>query len=193
MAGIIGVTYALLPWPAGDRLAPAVAWALAGACAGFLFFNFPPAKIFLGDSGSTALGLAIAFLGLSFYHSPVATGPRLLFPWVVAGLPLFDAALAVIRRLRGHVSPFFGDRRHFYDLIEARGVSARKVALMCYAATALLGLIGVIGVRAKPVDFFFLASTGVVTLVVTAIRMGALRPDGERVQQRPTALTETSH
>jgi UDP-GlcNAc:undecaprenyl-phosphate/decaprenyl-phosphate GlcNAc-1-phosphate transferase len=180
VAGIVGVIYALVPWPEGDRLAPTVAWALAAGCAGFLFSNFPPAKIFLGDSGSTVLGLSIAFLSLSFYHSPVATGPRLLLPLVVAGLPLVDLALAVIRRARGRVSPFFGDRRHFYDLLSAHGASARKVALVCYAATALLGLIGLIGVRAKAGDFFFLASVGVVTLLIAAVRMGALQLDRER-------------
>jgi glycosyl transferase family 4 len=192
VAGIIGVTYALLPWPVGDRLAPAIAWTLAGACAGFLLSNFPPAKIFLGDSGSTVLGLSIGFLSLSFYRSPFATGPRLLLPLVVAGLPLLDAGLTVIRRVRGRVSPFYGDRRHIYDLLGSRGVSARAVALVCYATTMLLGLIGLIGLRSKPVDFFILASVGVVTLLIAAVRMGALRLDRERIQ-RPKVLTETSH
>jgi len=189
VAGIIGVTYALLPWPVGDRLAPAVAWTLAGACAGFLLSNFPPANIFLGDSGSTVLGLCVAFLTLSFYRSAVATGPRLLFPFVVAGLPLLDVALAVIRRMRGRASPFFGDRRHIYDLLAARGASARMVALVCYVGTALLGLIGFVGVRAKPVYFFILASGGG-ALLVTAIRMGALRLDRQRIQQGRKALSE---
>ncbi len=190
VAGIIGVTYALLPWPAGDRLAPAAAWTLAGACAGFLLSNFPPANIFLGDSGSTVLGLCVAFLTLSFYRSAIATGPRLLFPFVVAGLPLLDVTLAIIRRIRGRASPFFGDRRHIYDLLAARGASARMVALVCYAATALLGLIGFVGVHAKPVYFFILASGGGGALLVTAIRMGALRLDGERIQQGRKALAE---
>jgi UDP-GlcNAc:undecaprenyl-phosphate/decaprenyl-phosphate GlcNAc-1-phosphate transferase len=192
VAGIIGVNYALLPWPVGDRLAPVVAWTLAGACAGFLFSNFPPAKIFLGDSGSTVLGVSIAFLCLSFYRAPFSTGPRSLFPLVVAGLPLLDLGLAVIRRARGRVSPFFGDRRHFYDLIRAHGASARKVALVYYAATALLGLLGVIGMRAKAADFFILASVDVGALLVTAIQMGALRLDGEQIRQGPKGLTETS-
>ncbi len=180
VAGIIGVTYALLPWPMGDRLAPALAWTLAGTCVGFLLSNFPPARIFLGDSGSTVLGLSIAGLSLSFYHSSIATGPRLLFPLVVAGLPLLDLTLAVIRRIRGRVSPFFGDRRHFYDLLRARGASSRTVALICYAATVLLAAIGLIGMEAKPVDFFVLASVCVGALLVIAMRMGVLRPGQRR-------------
>jgi UDP-GlcNAc:undecaprenyl-phosphate/decaprenyl-phosphate GlcNAc-1-phosphate transferase len=158
IAGIIGATYALVSWPVGDRLAPTVAWTLAGACTAFLLFNFPPARIFLGDSGSTVLGLCIAFLSLSFYRAPFTVGPRLLFPLVVAGIPLLDVALAVIRRIRGRASPFFGDRRHIYDLVAARGASSRTVALVCYAATVLLSVIGLVGLRAKAVDFFILAS-----------------------------------
>jgi UDP-GlcNAc:undecaprenyl-phosphate/decaprenyl-phosphate GlcNAc-1-phosphate transferase len=111
---------------------------------------------------------------------------------VVAGLPLLDVTLAVIRRIRGRVSPFFGDRRHFYDLLRARGASPRAVALVCYGASALFGLIGFIGVWAKPADFLILASVAVGTLVVTEIRMGALRPDREQTQQVRTALSEMS-
>lgn len=131
----------------------------------------------------------MAFLTLSFYRSAVATGPRLLFPFVVAGLPLLDVTLAIIRRIRGRASPFFGDRRHIYDLLAARGASARMVALVCYVATALLGLIGFVGVRAT-VYFFILASGGGGALLVTAIRMGALRLDRERIQQGRKALAE---
>ena len=74
----------------------------------------------------------------------------------------------------------------------ARGASARMVALVCYVATALLGLIGLVGVRAKPAYFFILASGGVGALLVTAIRMGALRLDKERIQQGRKALAEQS-
>ena len=58
-----------LPGAAGNPFSSRVAFSLAGACAGFLFYNFPPAKIFLGDSGSNALGFVIAFLALDFWRS----------------------------------------------------------------------------------------------------------------------------
>ena len=77
-----------------------------------------------------------------------------------------------------------------HDLLAARGASARMVALVCYVGTVLLGLIGFVGVRAKPVYFFILASGGVGALLVTAIRMGALRLDRQRIQQGRKALSE---
>jgi UDP-GlcNAc:undecaprenyl-phosphate GlcNAc-1-phosphate transferase len=104
--------------------------------------NFPPAKIFMGDSGSTALGLCIAFLSLDFYRSNPAAKFSPIFPILVGSVPLLDLILAVLRRLRARVSPFRGDRRHFYDLLLARGWSPEKVALASYAATAALALIG---------------------------------------------------
>lgn len=63
---VIALGYALFPGVALGALGYAVAWSLQGACAGLLFFNFPPAKIFMGDSGSTVLGFSVAFLGLDF-------------------------------------------------------------------------------------------------------------------------------
>lgn len=188
VAGIIAVGYGVLAWPTSDRLALAIAWALAGSCAGFLPFNLP-AKIFLGDSGSTVLGLCVAFLGLSFYRSSfsVSEGPRLLFPLMVAGFPLLDMALAMIRRIRIRASPMSGDRKHFYDLLLARRMSARSVALVCYGVTTLFVLIGSIGERAAPAVFTLLASLGVGALLIMEIRLGTLRQD---TPGRSKALTE---
>jgi len=96
----------------------------------------------MGDSGSTALGLSVAFLSLDFYRFNPAAKVSPIFPILVGLLPLLDLILAVIRRLRARVSPFQGDRGHFYDLLLARGWSVQRVALASYAATAALALIG---------------------------------------------------
>jgi UDP-N-acetylmuramyl pentapeptide phosphotransferase/UDP-N-acetylglucosamine-1-phosphate transferase len=175
VAGIIAAAYIAFPGAAANPFAGAVAWSLLGACAGFLFFNFPPAKIFLGDSGSTVLGFGVAFLGLDFYRWNPAIGARWLFPLVVAGLPLLDAALAVIRRLKSGASPFHGDRRHFYDLLLARGWSPRSVALVCYGITSALAVGGWFGVRAGPARFSAISALSLGGLVAAAIRLGALR------------------
>jgi hypothetical protein len=62
---------------------------------------------------------------------------------LVVGAPVFDAAFAVVRRLARGVSPFAGDRSHFYDLLARRGLSTRAVALVCYAVQAALVAAGV--------------------------------------------------
>ena len=177
VSGIIGVAYIVLSGAANDVLASALAWSLAGACAAFLCFNFPIANIFGGDSASTALGFAIAFLGLDFYRSRPATSASLLIPLVVAGLPLLDTGLTVLRRLRNPRSLLYGDRAHFYDLLAARGWPPRRVALTCYLITGGLSVIGWIGEQEGPMEFLALAALGVGVLLIAAIRLGALRLD----------------
>jgi len=144
ITAVIALGYALIPGVALSALGYAVAWSLVGACVGFLFFNFPPAKIFMGDSGSTVLGFSVAFLGLDFIGARGAEG-SLLFPFVITALPILDALLAVMRRVARGRSPLRGDRGHFYDGLLAGGWTARRVAVSCYFLTACLGLLGWFG------------------------------------------------
>jgi UDP-GlcNAc:undecaprenyl-phosphate/decaprenyl-phosphate GlcNAc-1-phosphate transferase len=91
ITAVIALGYALVAGTALGALGYAVAWGLVGACAGFLFFNLPPAKMFMGDSGSTVLGFSGAFLGLDFIGARGAggTASSLLFPFVIAALPFW--------------------------------------------------------------------------------------------------------
>jgi UDP-GlcNAc:undecaprenyl-phosphate/decaprenyl-phosphate GlcNAc-1-phosphate transferase len=76
ITAVIALGYALVPGAALSAFGGAVAWSLLGASAGFLFFNFPPAKIFIGDSGSTVLGFSVAILGLDFIGGGVRAARR---------------------------------------------------------------------------------------------------------------------
>jgi UDP-GlcNAc:undecaprenyl-phosphate GlcNAc-1-phosphate transferase len=187
VAAIIAAAYAAFPGAVRDPFAVSVAWSFLGACAGFLLFNFPPARIFLGDSGSTVLGFGVAFLGLDFYRSNSAIGTQWFFPFFVAGLPLLDALLAVIRRLRSRGSPVYGDRAHIYDLVMARGWSPRRVALVCYAITFVLAADGWLGVRGGLVRFVVVSALTLGALLAAATHLGALRTTSPN--QRSAART----
>jgi UDP-GlcNAc:undecaprenyl-phosphate GlcNAc-1-phosphate transferase len=113
-----------------------------GSCIGFLLFNFPPAKIFMGDSGSTVLGFVLAVMSLNFYRHRLPGHDSVVVPLLLAGVPLLDAAFAVVRRLAQGISPFQGDREHFYDLLLKSGWSARNVAFPSYAAMIMLVIVG---------------------------------------------------
>jgi UDP-GlcNAc:undecaprenyl-phosphate GlcNAc-1-phosphate transferase len=147
VTAVIALGYALIPGAALSVFGFAVAWSLVGACVGFLFFNFPPAKIFMGDSGSTVLGFSIAFLGLDLIsgHSDGGVARSVLFSFLIAALPILDALLVVTRRVARGRSPFRGDRAHFCDFLLAGGWTARRVAISCYSLTAILGLVGWFG------------------------------------------------
>jgi len=114
-----------------------LAGALAGATLGFLPFNFPRARIFMGDTGSLFLGFALSCVMILFSNTssnPLYFAASLL----VLGVPVLDTALALLRRflLRRHL--FSGDRDHVYDIL-ARRMESRAVVLTIWAITALLG------------------------------------------------------
>ena len=191
---ILALAYILLPVALTSMLTRNIASALLASCLGFLVFNFPPAKIFLGDCGSTALGFCAAFLALDFYRTNGARGATraitpnvtttafLAFPLILAGLPLLDAALAVIRRLKQGGSPLYGDRRHSYDLLLARGWSPRRVAFACYSITAALAAVGCLALRFNPRALIPAGCAAVIPLLAPAIRLGALRTTSEKPQ-----------
>jgi UDP-GlcNAc:undecaprenyl-phosphate GlcNAc-1-phosphate transferase len=175
VSALVSLGYVLLFTTRSATVGAAVAWSLLGTCIGFLLFNFPPARIFMGDSGSTVLGFLAAFLGLDFYRVHHALGTNLLLPLVFAGLPLLDLVLAVFRRLRKRTSPFVGDRQHFYDLLQQRGWSARPIALGSYLATAALVILGLWCDRLNPTLAFLALSLTFGSLFITAVRLGSLR------------------
>jgi UDP-GlcNAc:undecaprenyl-phosphate GlcNAc-1-phosphate transferase len=130
------------------------------------------------DSGSSVIGFAAAFLGLAFCRE---TGPAksvltpLLFSALVAALPLLDAGLAVLRRVRNRTSPLYGDRRHLYDLLLARGYTARQVALVCYALSAGLVIAGWFVLRLGTKEALVVSALIAGALFGMEVRMGALR------------------
>jgi UDP-GlcNAc:undecaprenyl-phosphate GlcNAc-1-phosphate transferase len=126
-----------------------LALALVGALAGFLVWNAPPARVYLGDSGSYLLGTALAVLFLAATrHDAAVVSSACLF----VGVPVADAAVAIVRRLRAGTPLLRGDRGHVYDQLVDRGWSARRSAGTCAAAQAVLTVIGiVISVRADAV------------------------------------------
>lgn len=91
--------------------------ALTGACLGFLAYNVPPARTFMGDSGSLFLGYTIAVAGLQVGCLPPLSVSRALGIMLVLLVPIADTCLAIIRRLKGHENVLSGDRRHFYDCL----------------------------------------------------------------------------
>jgi UDP-GlcNAc:undecaprenyl-phosphate GlcNAc-1-phosphate transferase len=183
-AAIIAVGFAALPAGMLSHLGAAVAWSLLGASLGFLAFNFPPAKIFLGDSGSTVLGFSLAFLALDSCRAGASANFLPLFPVIFAAVPLLDAAFAVLRRLRNHDSPLAGDRRHFYDLLLAHGWSPRRVSFLCYSITAALIAAGWLSVRGGFAQAVWISALCFGALLAAALRLGALRSKDEVLEMQ---------
>jgi UDP-GlcNAc:undecaprenyl-phosphate GlcNAc-1-phosphate transferase len=114
---------------------------LCGSSLGFLYYNFPPAKIFLGDTGSMFLGLIVAVSGLVGFQYKVATVVVLIIPICALTLPIYDTALSIWRRMLKERSIFISDKRHLHHRILQFGLTQREVAIAFYSATAYLGII----------------------------------------------------
>jgi UDP-GlcNAc:undecaprenyl-phosphate GlcNAc-1-phosphate transferase len=177
VTAIAALAFLFAPQAAGSATSGALACSLAGACVGFLVSNFPPAKIFMGDSGSTVLGLALAFLALDFYRTNGKSLPVALFPILVAALPLLDATLAILRRIGQRRSPLEGDRSHIYDRMLDRGWPPRRVTLFCYAATLALAAVALLALRTNEAAFLLLDALVLAALLIAAIRLGSLHHD----------------
>lgn len=155
-----------------------LAASLAAASAAFLVFNFPPAGIFLGDSGSTVLGFAFVWMAAEFVQPAAASGRHpsaLLFPLFAALLPLLDFFFAVFRRFRRGSSPSSADRRHGYDLLLARGWTPRRVALTFAALTLVLCALALSALRWAPASSLALFVACVLILSLVGARLGAAR------------------
>jgi UDP-GlcNAc:undecaprenyl-phosphate GlcNAc-1-phosphate transferase len=112
--------------------------ALGGGVLGFLVYNFNPASIFMGDTGSMFLGFVLA-AGAMVSTSKASTAVAILVPLLSLGVPLTDTLLAVARRARAGRPIFSADRDHIHHRLLAAGLSQRQAVLVLYGASLLLG------------------------------------------------------
>ena len=115
--------------------------ALMGCCTGFLVFNLPPARVFMGDSGANFLGVAIAVITIVGV-AKIAVGLSLLVPLIALGVPISDTAWAIVRRRRAGLSPATPDAGHLHHRLRARGMTPMETALTFYLVTGVLGCLG---------------------------------------------------
>jgi UDP-GlcNAc:undecaprenyl-phosphate GlcNAc-1-phosphate transferase len=115
--------------------------ALAGTCAGFLLFNFSPARIFMGDSGAHFLGIALGMISI-LGVAKVAVAFALAAPALALAVPIADTAWAILRRRMQKTSVATPDLLHLHHRLQSFGLDARQTCYVFYAATALLGALG---------------------------------------------------
>lgn len=125
----------------GSPFVFSVALVCLGGFLAFLVFNFPPAKIFMGDGGAFFLGFVLAFLAILLsrpYDIVSVAGPLLII-----GVPIFDTAATITRRIFNRTSPFLGDRDHLYDKIFRATGSIKKTVGINYIFQVICVIIGI--------------------------------------------------
>ncbi|MDB5100778.1 MAG: Undecaprenyl-phosphate alpha-N-acetylglucosaminyl 1-phosphate transferase [Cyanobacteria bacterium RYN_339] len=135
---IAASTTALIAWQTHQPAITLLALALMGATIGFLRYNWNPAKIFMGDSGSLFLGFTLAALSVIGVLKLVATA-ALLVPVLILGVPIFDTAFAIVRRAMQRQPIFSPDRGHLHHRLLGLGFSQRRSVLIIYGICLLLG------------------------------------------------------
>lgn len=133
-AAVVFVTSILL----GNATAALLSIAFAGAVLGFLLLNFPPASIFLGDSGSYLLGFLLACIGLRGSQKSNMV-VALAIPVIALGLPVIDTTLAILRRWASALPLGASDRHHIHHKLLDLGLSHRKAVLVMYSGCLVLG------------------------------------------------------
>ncbi|MFC1739207.1 MraY family glycosyltransferase [Planctomycetota bacterium] len=145
-AGIAAIASCILFTAAaisGQVFVGGIAIVFVGALVGFLLFNFPPAKIFMGDAGSLVVGFFVAFLTLrtTYYHEAQSGQWYPVFlPVLVMAVPLYDFISVTFLRIKQGKSPFIGDTQHFSHRLKKRGLTDTQTVLTLYLATLATGL-----------------------------------------------------
>ena len=129
--------------------------ALAGGCLGFLPYNLNPAKIFMGDTGSTFLGYILAVVsiqGLFKFYTIISFA----VPFLMLGLPIFDTCFAFIRRIAHGQSPMQADRSHVHHRLIDMGFNQKQAVAVLYVISAILGLSAVVLTTSGPIKAMIL-------------------------------------
>ncbi|MEI7859007.1 MAG: MraY family glycosyltransferase [Acidimicrobiales bacterium] len=156
-----------------------VAVALAAALLGFLVFNRPPARIYLGDGGSYLLGTTLVVLLAQSWGTDVPTVVGVA-AFALVALPAAEVAFAIVRRLRGRQSVLAGDRGHPYDRLVARGWPRPSASAAYIAAQGILTVGAVLAFRQSSLALAITVDIVVaVALIIAASLAGGLSPDQE--------------
>jgi UDP-GlcNAc:undecaprenyl-phosphate GlcNAc-1-phosphate transferase len=147
-----------------------VAAAFVGALFGFLMYNFPKAKIFMGDSGSLFLGLSLAvYAVLLTQNKQYHVNPML--PVIVLIIPIFDTIRVMLVRIFNFKNPFKADKTHFHHLLVRKGFSSKMTVILIWVLTAIFGTICfmIFYRTSTPYLFVFLLSSLILTLFIDSI------------------------
>jgi len=171
---VASVTLFLVSVLFGNVLSMLLLASLSGAIFGFLLFNFHPASIFLGDSGTMLLGFMIGALSLSGARKAEAT-VVLLIPAVALGLPILDTSVAILRRWSRKLPISSADRHHIHHFLLSTGLSHKRVVLILYVVCLSLGAVALlIATGRDEVTLFIIGSLGIIAFVCIRV-FGQLR------------------
>lgn len=179
ISAIACAVVAVIALQAQHTMVAVVMFAALGGLTGFLFFNYNPAKVFLGDCGSLFLGFLLA--GASVISSTkIPTAIGLGLPLLAMGVPVFDALFSMVRRALERRSMFSPDRRHIHHRLMAMGLRQRHIVLVLYGVTAVSAALGMFMMVTRDVGTVVVFLSVLLLLVLFLRMVGVLRLEGTR-------------
>jgi UDP-GlcNAc:undecaprenyl-phosphate GlcNAc-1-phosphate transferase len=149
VSAIAAASFFLLAALSGQFLVASLAAAIVGGALGFLWYNRPPARIFMGDTGSLFLGFLLAVLGIKL-RFPDSSEASFLVPLAVLAVPCLDTVLVTVCRLRRGVSPMTAGKDHVSHRLVRLGIPSPAAVGLIYVASFSCGWLGVVISRSRP-------------------------------------------
>lgn len=162
LAAISSGTFGAVAFFLGAPALLFMAMALVGACLGFLIYNFPPGRIFMGDTGSMFLGIMLGIIACSFTMLQPTLNTFIGVAFILA-IPMMDSLLAIWRRIALRTPIFKADSLHMHHVLDVFGFSTRQVLAILYSMQAVMAILGLLTVKG-----------GTVPLIVGFVFLGVI-------------------
>lgn len=167
VSSIGALTMLIISLLMGDIPMAIICGALVGACVGFIPYNMNPAKIFMGDTGSTFLGYMLAtisVLGLFKFYAVIS----FIVPFIILGFPIYDTTSAFTRRILKGQNPMKADRSHTHHKLIDMGMNQKQAVATLYLISGVLGLCAVMIVSSGYIKLILFAAALLVTAYTVA-------------------------
>lgn len=180
LAFIISLTFFVISIMTGNQAMAVLSICLSGALLAFLRWNFPPAKVYLGNAGSILIGFLLSAVSLSISYAIPGREAALFIPLVILGLPIYDTGFVVLMRLLKGRSPIRKSKDHFALRLLALGFSGEKVLVFMYLFCTIFCICALLlGRVANSLGMILIASLAVLSLFlgsrIARVNMGELK------------------
>jgi UDP-GlcNAc:undecaprenyl-phosphate GlcNAc-1-phosphate transferase len=166
---VSSIALAILALSGDQYLITALSTVTAGATLGFLIWNKSPARIYMGDAGALFLGVLLATLTLRLNPDTQTQLGSYLTPIFLLAIPILDTTVAVLSRLRRHISPFQGGQDHLSHRLIRAGVPRKRAAVSLWALSALFAAVAILISRVNEItEIYLIAGSGLLWILLFA-------------------------
>lgn len=176
----------------GQVAIAALSIALAGCAIGFLWHNFHPARIYMGDAGSLFLGFLLAVIGIRLRFSG-PTNVTFMVPILVMGVPILDTTLVVMTRILRRRNPLAGGRDHISHRLVFLGISVPGAVALIYGSGVALGWLGLVMSRIDVTSGLLLMSLVLVVSLFLLVILGSIPVHGNSRRKRMMVMQTVAH